>query len=120
MKTINQKDRSYYKMGELFYMTKNALAFAMIQKIAHKYTLHRINEMFEPVWNESFDLVATFGKAKDISQRYKRYFMHQDNVLKDRDGKFICVCNQWSKDNLPAFIKFYTDKFDVKITKYKR
>lgn len=120
MKTKTNKDRSYYKMDGLFYMTKNALAFAMIQKIAHRYKMDTINEMFADVWKESFDLVTTFGKAKNISVKYKRYFLHQDNVLKDRDGKFICVCNQWGILNLNPFIKFYSKKFGIKIQKFKR
>jgi CRISPR/Cas system-associated endonuclease Cas3-HD len=116
-----QKDRTMYMMNGYFF-NKNGLAHEMVSTIIKRYDWKKLNELVEKenVWNESYLMVAPISLAKQKSEKYKRYFLNAEDLLTDKNGKKIAVCNQWSINNLPGFIKWFSSKYNVQIVKVKQ
>lgn len=63
----------------------------------------------------NYGVYTDLSTAKALSQDKQRYFHKGEQVIQLKDGKKVCVTNQWSKENFAALCEHVKKNFGYKV-----
>ena len=71
-----------------------------------KHTLTEINSFYPTTELKlSYGLHAPVNEARKVNENRQRYFAKDEDIVKTKDGKKICITNQWVPKNLEIFVR---------------
>ena len=105
----NNKDHTLYKLNDGVSVTKGRLVWSVIKlyQQEHSSTFEEVEQLF----NNKLNLLGNTIIDKDTldnlrADRQKRYYYHESDLLKSKDGIRYAVSNQWSIGKMDTIISF--------------
>jgi hypothetical protein len=100
------RDNSKFKFNNEMY-GKGPLVRAVIAQYAIEHpsiTYKQLKEIFPDTLLKRFGIFQDELKAREISDKYDRYFFKPEQIIKLKDRKIV-VCNQFTFTNIQPFLK---------------
>ncbi|MFA7381427.1 MAG: hypothetical protein WC150_13300 [Bacteroidia bacterium] len=89
-------------------LKKGPLALAVVAELAtkKKLTLEKLKGIFPDEIVKYYGVVQNIKYARERSgEKYDRYFLKPEQIIKLADGTKVAVTNQWTKESILVFIE---------------
>jgi hypothetical protein len=106
VKPTGKKDGSCFEFNGQYH-GKGRAVHAVLKNMVLKnpdITLAELEAPFEGVAKNKYGVCKELSVAKELSTKFKRFFLREDDLIKLKDGTKVAVSKEWGSTNMPGFV----------------
>jgi len=107
VKPTGKKDGSCFELNGQFH-GKGRAVHAVLKNMVLKnpeITLSELEALFEGIAKNKYGVCKELSVAKELSTKFKRFFLREDDIIKLKDGTKVAVSKEWGSTNMPGFVE---------------
>lgn len=106
VKPTGKKDGSCFELNGQFHGKGRAVHAVLKCMVVRNpdITLTELEAPFEGIAKNKYGVCKELSIAKELSAKFKRFFLRDEDIIKLKDGTKIAVSKEWGSTNMPGFV----------------